>query len=117
MPAPSTGSAASCFFQPACLPQALIQFAEALAAAGSNDARQSAALAIIHEYYSFFGPTGMRHDMWLLLTAALGSSNIDSLADNSNRRNLLFFYEFTLLLSDAVYTLHGGNRFGTMSLP
>ncbi len=116
MSTPSTGAAAPCFFQPACLPQVLMQYAEALAtaSAGNNDARQSAALAIIQEYYSFFGATGMRQDMWHLLTGALCGNNTESLVHS---HNLLFFYEFTLLLFDAVYALHGGDRFGTMSLP
>lgn len=69
---------------------------------------------IIKEYYSCFGATGMRQDMWLLLCGTMGNVQADELADASSRRNLLFFYEFTLLLFDAVYMLHGQERFGRM---
>lgn len=114
MPVPATTPQ---FFQPACLPEALLELYEALVNASGKPASRQAALAIVQEYYNFFGAADMRKDMWLLLTASLGSSNIDSLKKAGNRHNLLFFYEFTLLLFDAVYTLHASDRFGTMSPP
>lgn len=93
------------FFQPATLPAPLIKLYEALADAPNDQSRHQAALAIIHEYFSFFGPTGMRQDMWQLLSTALCNKQSTKLKKASNRRNLLFFYEFTLLLVDAVFVI------------
>ncbi len=93
------------FFQPATLPTPLMKLYEALADAPNDQSRHQAAFAIIHEYFSFFGPTGMRHDMWLLLSTALCNKQSTALQKANNRRNLLFFYEFTLLLVDAVFVI------------
>lgn len=88
MPAPFTGAAAPCYFQPASLPLPRMQYAGALAAAGAgnNHARQSATFAIIQLYYNFFGATGKRHDKWLLLTGTLCSSPTESLVHSHHLR-------------------------------
>ncbi len=93
-------------FQPATLPPALMALHEALANARNAPARRQAAMAIIKEYFSYFGPTGMRADMWQLLVAALTNDNMPGLNQPTGLSNLLFFYEFTLMMVDAAAVMN-----------
>lgn len=95
-----------CYFKPAILPEQMIELHEALVNANSGPAERQAAIAIIKEYFNFFGPTGMRADMWTLLSGALGNSEMVTLQDATQRHNLLFFYEFTLMMMDAVWRVY-----------
>ena len=105
MPYPFQGPAAPRLFKPATLPAALQQLHQALAKAGNEGSRREAALAIIHEYYSFFGSTGVRQDMWHLLSGTLCEEQ-GLLKESEERAYQLFFYEFTLMLLDAGYVIH-----------
>lgn len=102
------------FFKPACLPPALLDKYEALTNTANGPAAIEACVEIIKEYHSCFDSTDVQQDMWLLLCGTLSNRHMDELGDAENRRNLLFFYEFTLLLLDAVYLLHGYRRIGRM---
>ncbi len=94
------------FFQPVALPQQLILLFERMQELAAKPSGQKAALAVVQEYYSFFGPAGMRKDMWQLYSAAMCNRHLPGLQESDERYNLLFFYEFTLMLLDAVYLLH-----------
>ena len=94
------------FFQPVALPQQLMNLFEHMQQLAAEPSGHKAALAVVEEYYNFFGPTGMRKDMWLLYSAAMCSRHLPGLQDSDERYNVLFFYEFTLMLLDAVYLLH-----------
>lgn len=94
------------YFKPSVLPEQMIELHEALVNASSGPAERQAALAIIKEYYNFFGATDMRADMWTLLSGALGNSEMVTLQDATQRHNLLFFYEFTLMMMDAVWRVY-----------
>lgn len=95
-------------FKPAILPQVLKELHEALATVQGEPAQRQAALAVVKEYFSLFSPPALRQDMWLLLSAALSSTEVAQLEDGIQRYNLIFFYEFTLLMMDAVYLLYEG---------
>jgi hypothetical protein len=101
-------------YQPAILPGTMADMYAALAHAKGPAERTAAAMEVINEYYNFFGGDGMRKDMWLLLSAAMGNPHAENLAKAAERYNLIFFYEFTLMLFDAVYLVHGGEKFGKM---
>ncbi|MBC7937086.1 MAG: hypothetical protein H7Y86_17185 [Rhizobacter sp.] len=101
-------------FKPAVLPQTLEDMYKELAHAKGSEARAAAATEVIKEYYRFFKGDGMRKDMWLLLAAAMGNPDAENLMKAVERHNLIFFYEFTLMLFDAVYVLHGEEQFGKM---
>lgn len=92
-------------FQPATLPPALMALHDALANAGNDTARRQVAMAIIKEYFSYFGPTGMRTDMWQLLAATLTNDLMPVFKEAQQCSNLLFFYEFTLMMMDAVLVI------------
>lgn len=98
------------YFKPTILPEQMIEMHEALVSASSEPSERKAALAIIEEYYNFFGRTGMRPDMWLLLTGALGNYEMRILNDPTQRHNLLFFYEFTLIMMDATWIVHRNKK-------
>jgi hypothetical protein len=102
------------FYKPAVMPAPILNLQEALIHASGEPVARQAALAIVQEYYGFFGCTGMRQDMWLLLSSAMSNNNTSCLATAGERYNLLFFYEFTLVLMDAVYVLHGEERLGKL---
>jgi hypothetical protein len=101
------------YYKPAVMPAPVLSLQEALVQAGDTPTARQAALAIVEEYYGFFGCTGMRQDMWVLLSSAM-SNDTSCLSTAGERYKLLFFYEFTLVLMDAVYVLHGEERFGKL---
>lgn len=85
-------------FQPASLPANLMDLYQALAKARNNSSQREAAIHIIHAYFKHYGPTGMRPALWQLLSGAMGQGLFKK---KGKRRELLLFYEFTLLLIDA----------------
>ncbi|MBC7937969.1 MAG: hypothetical protein H7Y86_21690 [Rhizobacter sp.] len=93
-------------FKPATLPETLMELHEALAKANNDSSRREAAIKIIHEYFNCFGRTGMRHDLWQMLTGTLGNKHMPKFKKGSQRNNLFFFYEFTLMLIDASYVIN-----------
>ncbi len=100
------------FFQPVILPAVLKAMHKKLVNAANKAAARRAALAIVKEYHGFFDATDMRRDMCLLLNAAMGRADREAITQEQH--NLHFFYEFTLLFMDAVYVLHGEERFGKL---
>ena len=102
------------YFQPGVLPAVLMEMREALIHSGEGEAKQKAARDIVEEFHDFFGVEGMRQDMWKLLSAAITNVAAAGMEDASQRYNLLFFYEFVLVFSDAVYILHGNEKYGTL---
>ena len=102
------------FYKPVQLPQLLSGMQQELAHAKGAAARITAAIKIIDEYISFFGGDGMRSDMQQLLSAAIGKPGAQLLSQEAAQQDLVFFYEFTLLYFDAVYVVHGKERFGRM---
>ena len=100
------------FFQPVVLPAVLKAMHKELVNAAGKAAARRAALAIVKEYHGFFAVAGIRSDMCLLLNAAMGRADMETIAQEQH--NLHFFYEFTLLFMDAVYILHGRDQFGKL---
>lgn len=93
-------------YRPVILPEAILELHEALVKARSAPACRQAALAIIDEYFYCFSRTDMRQDMWTLLSGALSCKYIQKMKKSVHRQNLLFFYEFTLVLMDAVHSIY-----------
>lgn len=84
------------------LPTKLEQYRQQLLEApGPESARQ-----IISEYFSFFGKDTPGQELWLLTEAALIGEEVDQASTAKGRHDMLFFYEFTKMLLDAVYCLH-----------
>ena len=100
------------FFQPVVLPAVLKEMHKALVNAANTAAARRAALAIVKEYHGFFAVADVRSDMCLLLNAAMGRADMETIVQEQH--NLHFFYEFTLLFMDAVYILHGREQFGKL---
>lgn len=88
------------------LPQELLQMQDALAMAKDAAACKKAAHAIIEEFCSFFDRENVRCDMQLLLHGSFCNSHLLLLNDADERRNIFLFYEFTLVMMDALYVLH-----------
>jgi hypothetical protein len=59
---------------------------------------------IIREFYAFFEAEGAGEMLWYLLTVALISDNEE--ITSKHRSNLLFFYEYSRALHQAVYLLN-----------
>jgi hypothetical protein len=102
------------FYRPHLLDKTLADLQRELANAEGKDEREAAAAAIIKEYHTFFGGDEMQKDLWFLLAAALTHPDLDGVSGEINRSNLFFFYEFTLMLFNAMYVLHGKERYGKM---
>ncbi len=102
------------FYKPVQLPQILSGLQHELANAKGAADRKAAAIKIIDEYIGFFGADDMRNDMQILLSAATGKPDTQLLSQAAAQQDLIFFYEFTLLYFDAVYVVHGKERFGKM---
>ncbi len=110
MPIQTNALTGPVFFKPACLPPALLDKYETMTNTANGLAAIEACVEIIKEYHSCFDSRDVQQDMWLLLCGTMCNDDIDELRNADNRRNLLFFYEFTLMLLDAVYLLHGYGR-------
>lgn len=102
------------FFEPEALPDALLRMHEKLVNAHSKTSARRAASAIVDEYFGFFGATDMRPDMQALLNAAAWYTGKVTSPGAAGQHDQLFFYEFTLIFMDAVYVLHGRERFGKL---
>lgn len=81
-------------------PPALLPLQQALAKARSIHSRRRAALHIIHAYYSYYQPNGVRRHMEQLYKAATGIQYVAP-AKIGQQQKQLFFYQFTLLLLEA----------------
>lgn len=93
---------ASVLFQPVSLPVELDDLYRELVTADNKEEKAAAAKAIIHQYYKLYGKATIRRDMWKLLSAALGNPNTQMLMNGNERNRMICFYEFTLMLLDAV---------------
>ncbi len=60
---------------------------------------------VIAEYFSFFGLQKAKEELWLLTAATLASDEAEPSNTAGGRANLLFYYEFTKLFMEAVYSL------------
>ncbi|HEV7331892.1 MAG TPA: hypothetical protein VGN63_12705 [Flavisolibacter sp.] len=67
-----------------------------------QDRSKAAAWAIIDDYFSFFNYEAWRKDLWQMLVGTLTSEQMDQLEKGMDRHNLFFFYEYTVLLLEAV---------------
>lgn len=99
--------ATSTFFQPVALPEPLMDLFERMQLAASKPGGPIAAHNIIAEYCHSFNRGEIHRNMWMLYSAASCNQQMPGLRDTEARHNLLYFYEFTLMLLDAVYELHG----------
>ena len=89
-------------FQPVSLSIEMDDLYRQLVNSGNEQERAIAAKAIIHEYYQSYGNADIRQDMWKLLSAAFGNPNAQNLANGNERNRLICFYEFTLIVLEAV---------------
>jgi hypothetical protein len=79
-----------------------------------NDLRQElaekqtkeAAWDIIDEYFSFIDLDGIHNELWLLTAGTLTNDEMGPSQKAINRKNLIFFFEFTKMFFEAVHVLH-----------
>lgn len=83
------------------LPPSLIKMKQELAKGRSK----KAAWAIIDEYFACFGPDAGQADLWTLLVACLTNSEVEEEPATRFRHDKIFYYEFTLVLLQAVNCL------------
>ena len=97
-------------FLPATLPEVLLQLAEDFNEQTNLAAKQTAAAAILKEYFFCYRLPEVRRFMWQLLAGSLSSGKMPGLRKAAARHELIFFYEFTLMLMDAVDCLNAGGK-------
>jgi len=61
---------------------------------------------IIDEYFQFFGLDDIHNELWLLTAATLTNDELQPSQKAIDRRNLIFFYEYTKMFFEAVHSLH-----------
>lgn len=88
-------------FRPATLPQTLSELRNNLA----HQPTPEAAWEIIKEYFFCFGTESVQSEMWQLLSGTLTNAELKQFKKAEQRHNLVFFYEFTLLFTQAVHQL------------
>ena len=84
------------------LPETLTNLRQNLAA---NPTKESA-WKIITEYFSFFELDEVKDELWVLTAGALGNDDLQQSQKGIDRNNLIFFYEYTKMLFEAVDLLH-----------
>ena len=84
------------------LPEILISLRQELA---STQTKESA-WKIIDEYFRFFGLDDVHNELWLLTAGTLTNDEMQPSQKAIDRRNLIFFYEYTKMFFEAVHLLH-----------
>ena len=84
------------------LPEILINLRQELAAKQTNES----AWKIIDEYFNFFGLDDVHHELWLLTAGTLTNDEMQPQQKGIDRRNLIFFFEYTKMFFEAVPLLH-----------
>ena len=97
-------------YQPILLPTALLELQNDLAMAKDNAEYKKAAQAVIKEFCSLFDEEYIRADMQLLLHGSFCNPNLRFLGDAAERHNIFLFYEFTLVMMDALHVLFGNKE-------
>jgi hypothetical protein len=97
-------------YRPVLLTAELQKMQELLARAKNATASKQAAVAILEKFCSFFDPEHIRSDMQQMLHGCFCNPHLKYLNDADERLNSFFFYEFTLLMMDALHTLYGSKE-------
>lgn len=93
-------------YRPVLLPTHLQKMQDTLALAKDVTAYKKAALAIVEEFCSLFDTEYIRSDMQLLLHGSFCNPHLRYLGDADERRNIFLFYEFTMVMMDALHVLY-----------
>jgi hypothetical protein len=88
------------------LPGHFVKMQQQLVASINPAAREKAAGAILPQYCNYIDKESLHQQMQLLLNATLTHPHLPAMANGSERHNLLLYYEFTLMMIDALYSLH-----------
>jgi hypothetical protein len=65
----------------------------------------TAAWAVVNNYFSFLPIDQFQEDLWSLLVLALSSDQDDKLNRGCVRHDIIFFYEYTKALMEAMHLL------------
>ena len=65
---------------------------------------------IVEEYFKCFSLPDFNQELWQLVVASLTNNEPTHLPTGQQRHDLIFFYEFTLLLMEAVSALKQQHR-------
>jgi hypothetical protein len=52
----------------------------------------------------------VHNELWVLTAGAITNEELPQYASTKERQDLIFFFEFTKMFMEAVYTLHGRER-------
>jgi hypothetical protein len=88
------------------LPKILVELRNGLKETKSKEA----AWKVIEEYCSFFGLETVHNELWLLTAAALTNDEVEEAEKAQGRQDLIFFFEYTKMLMEAVYLLYEKRR-------
>src|SRR5688500_3992388 len=66
--------------------------------------KEKNAWGVLHEFFDFFNEESPKEHLWYMLVMALKNDNDD--IDARHRSNIIFFYEYSVALFKAAYTLY-----------
>lgn len=66
--------------------------------------KEKNAWGVLHEFYNFFNEESPKEYLWYMLVLALKSDS--EAIDARHRSNMIFFYEYSVALFKAAYTLY-----------
>jgi hypothetical protein len=84
------------------LPETLNNLRQELAAKQTKES----AWNIIDEYFNFIDLDGIHNELWLLTAGTLTNDEIEPAQKVIDRKNLIFFFEFTKMFFEAVQLLY-----------
>lgn len=107
---PQQSDASFSFYQPVLLPAALQGMQQALVRARGEAGSHKAAIAILKHYCNTYERSGIQQNLQLLLNGSFCNPQMTALADAAERQNIFLFYEFTMMMMDALYMMQGGEE-------
>lgn len=71
-----------------------------------NKGGKKAAWDIINEYFQYTTIESIKEELWLLTKSTITNDLVEQAEDGADRHNLIFGYEFLVLLLEAVHQLY-----------
>ncbi len=70
--------------------------------------KEKNAWGVLHEFFDFFNEESPKEHLWYMLVLALKNDNDE--IEARHRSNMIFFYEYSVALFKAAYTLYGRGK-------
>ncbi|GAA4300622.1 hypothetical protein [Compostibacter hankyongensis] len=75
-----------------------------------KEKNKEAAWAIIKEYFQFISIAETKKELWVLTKGALTNDLVEESEEGTTRHDLIFGYEFLILLLEAVHVLYQAKK-------